>query len=149
MHVSSRKWLSSRRWLPRRGFEPASFWSLVRPSHRLCHHDCTCPPRPYSAVSSYFAFAPIRILNLPNRILVLPIQFTLYVLFLDVNLTTNSWKMWKYKANIEYQTEENRVMTTETDFLELKIWLILLPKFVFRFCHKQFPITNFWTKNYN
>ena len=32
-------------------------------------------PRPYSAVSSYFAFAHIRILNLPNRILVLPIRF--------------------------------------------------------------------------
>ena len=27
-------------------------------------------PRPYSAVSSYFAFAQIRILNLPNRIVV-------------------------------------------------------------------------------
>ena len=76
-------------------------------------------PRPYSAVSSYFAFAQIRILNLPNRILVLPIR--LYVLFLDVNLTTNSWKVWKYNVNIEYQTEENRVMTTETGFLELKI----------------------------
>ena len=34
---------------------------------------------------------------------------------------TNSWKVWKYKVNIEYQTEENRVMTTETGFLELKI----------------------------
>ena len=29
-------------------------------------------PRPYSAVSSYFAFSQIRILNLPNHILVLP-----------------------------------------------------------------------------
>ena len=49
---------------------------------------------------------------------------SIYVLFLDVNMTTNSWKVWKYKVKmvkIEYQTEENRVMTTETGFLELKI----------------------------
>ena len=46
---------------------------------------------------------------------------SIYVLFLDVNVTTNSWKVWKYKVNIEYQTEENRVMTTETGFLEQNI----------------------------
>ena len=69
-----------------------------------------------------------------------------YVLFLDVNLTTNSWKVWKYTVNIEYQTEENRVMTTETGFLELKIWLICLPTFVLWFCHRQFP--NLLLNNY-
>ena len=34
-------YVSSQRWLPRRGFEPATFRSLVRLSNRLRHHNCT------------------------------------------------------------------------------------------------------------
>ena len=29
---------------------------------------------------------------------------SIYVLFLDVNLMKNSWKVWKFKVNSEYQT---------------------------------------------
>ena len=72
---------------------------------------CICPDPNFEFAEPYFGVAN-----------------SIYVLFLDVNLTKNSWKVWKYKVKIEYQTEENRVMTTETDFLELKIWLICFLK---------------------
>ena len=63
---------------------------------------CICPNPNFEFAEPYFGVAN-----------------SINVLFPDVNLTTNSWKVWKYKINIEYQTEENRVMTTETDYCVL------------------------------